>query len=160
MKGGKGKKSKVPSETMMNATMNMNTQKTSQNVTQAPKTQRGSDEATSIIDLNSYQPFFREMDLNCIRILEVEPVTTQSSPTLSQESMDPKLRPPELLFILNDLHAKLDKVLSNKKRGFPGKQNFNHVGFTNVSMINQKDIIVKVSETFKFLFSHLDELNA
>jgi len=161
-KGGKGKKSKVPSETMMNATMNMNTQKTSQNATtQAPKSQRVSDEPTSsIIDLNSYQPFFREMDLNCIRILEVEPVTTQSSPSMSQESEDPKLRPPELLFLLNDLHAKLDKVLSNKKRGFPGKQNFNHVGFTNVSLLNQKDVIIKVSETFKFLFSHLDELNA
>ena len=113
-----------------------------------------------IVDLQGYRPFFRELDLSCLNILKVEPVTTSSTPDLAEEIQSPSLRLPELLFLLQDLHLKLDKVFSNKKRGFPGKQNLNSIGYANISSSKPSDIVSQVSECFKYLFAHIDEVKA
>jgi hypothetical protein len=45
--------------------------------------------------------------------------------SLDEEMEDPKLRPPELLFLLKDLATKVRHSLveSKTKKGFPGKEN-------------------------------------
>ena len=157
----KGKKSKqVPTETMMNATMNLNTQRTTQ-VSQAKVSQKGEEESkVLVVDLQAYRPFFREIDLSCLNILRVEPVTTSSTPPLAEEIQDPSLRLPELLFLLQDLQLKLEKVLSYKKRGFPGKQNLNSLGYANISSWKPSEMVAHVLGCFKYLFAHIDEVKA
>lgn len=164
---GKGKKSKgAPTETMMNATMNLNTQRMTQ--TQISQLSRKQTQNTSkedqrqclSVDLQAFRPFFREIDLNVLNILQVEPVTTASAPDMTEEIKDPKLRPPELLFLLQDLQTKLDRILNSKnKRGFPGKQNLlSNAGFTNLHNLSQEQVVVKVITSLKFLLAHMDEL--
>ena len=69
-----------------------------------------------------YRPFFREIDLSTFTILTSMPTTTSSVPSLEEEFAEPKFRPTEQLFLLNDLQAKLSKSLisSVKKRSIPG----------------------------------------
>ena len=161
-KGGKGKKSKaLPTETLMNATMNLNTQRTTQGKeSQQSKlsTQKVVDNSGSslMVDLQYYKPFFRELDLSYLDILVMEALTTASAPPMSEEIEEPKLRPPEFLFIMKDLHSKLDKALSNKKKGFPGKSNLSSVGFTNLSLISTRDIVTRVQSRIMHISSHLD----
>ena len=163
-KGGKGKKSKaLPTETMMNATMNLNTQRITQDKEsqQSRKlTQKGApdEQFSMIVDLDSYKPFFREMDLTYLDLLVMEALNTGSAPLLSEETLDPKLRPPEFLFMMKDLHSKLDKTLVIKKKGFPGKSNLSSVGFAHLNLLNSRDIIARVSGRLKHIFSHLDSL--
>ena len=163
-KGGKGKKSKaLPTETMMNATMNLNSQRITQDKESQQSrmlTQKGAhdEQSSMIVDLHSYKPFFREMDLTYLDLLVMEALNTGSAPLLSEEALDPKLRPPEFLFMMKDLHSKLDKTLVIKKKGFPGKSNLSSVGFAHLNLLNSRDIIRRVSSRLKHIFSHLDSL--
>ena len=162
-KGGKGKKSKAPTETMMNATMNLNTQRISQDKeSQQSKvlTQKGvhDDPSYLIVDLQHYKPFFRELDLSYLDLLVTEPLTTESAPLLSEETHQPRLRPPEFLLMMKDLHSKLDKSLFIKKKGFPGKSNLSSLGFAHLNLLNTRDIVTRVMTRLKHIFSHLDSL--
>ena len=163
-KGGKGKKSKaLPTETMMNATMNLNSQRITQDTESQQSrmlTQKGAhdEQFSMIVDLHSYKPFFREMDLTYLDLLVMEALNTGSAPLLSEEALDPKLRPPEFLFMMKDLHSKLDRALVIKKKGFPGKSNLSSVGFAHLNLLNSRNIITRVSNRLKHIFSHLDSL--
>lgn len=162
-KGGKGKKSKAPTETMMNATMNLNTQRISQDKeSQQSKvlTQKGAhdDQSSMVVDLQHYKPFFRELDLSYLDLLVTEPLTTESAPLLSEETHQPRLRPPEFLLMMKDLHCKLDKSLFIKKKGFPGKSNLSSLGFAHLNLLNTRDIVTRVMRRIKHIFSHLDSL--
>ena len=159
--GKKGKKSKkTPTETMMNATLNLNTQRPSQMVSQQVKASQRQEEVSppAPVDLQFYKPFFRELDLSCLNILKVEPVTTESSPSLSQELKDPRLRPEEMLFLMKDLLAKLDKSLGLKRKGFPGKQSLSSVGFTNLQLQSQEMVVTEVADSLKYILAHMDQL--
>ena len=161
-KGGKGKKSKaLPTETMMNATMNLNTQRTTQDKeSQQSKvlTQKGAydHQSSMFMDLQHYKPFFRELDLSYLDLLVTEPLTTGSAPPLAEETRQPRLRPQEFLFMMKDLHSKLDKSLFTKRKGFPGKSNLSGVGFAHLNLLNTRDIIARVMRRLKHIFSHLD----
>ena len=102
----------------MNATMNLNTQRTTQGKeSQQSKlsTQKVVDNSGSslMVDLQYYKPFFRELDLSYLDILVMEALTTASAPPLSEEIEEPKLRPPEFLFIMKDQ----DDLRNNDKGG-------------------------------------------
>lgn len=52
------------------------------------------------MDLSHYAPFFRELDLATFNILAFGDVVLLSPPSEEEEARDPKLRPAELLFLL------------------------------------------------------------
>ena len=88
---------------------------------------------------------------------------------MEEEFAEPKFRPPELLFLLRDLQAKLDKSLisTGKKRGIPGKTNplsnnwtMSMVGFTNMCLLSPEKEVEKVSPYLKHIFTHLDEISS
>jgi hypothetical protein len=75
-------------------------------------------------DLDSYQPFFRELDLDVFKILTYVVFTVATQPLYQHEKEDPKLRPAELQFLLKDLVSKLEHRLvaatARKPAGFLG----------------------------------------
>jgi Fanconi anemia group D2 protein len=126
-KGGKGKNSKAgePDTMVMNATLHLNTQRSQAQASQPQSNtvvMEGNNDSQEVVDLKHYRPFFRELDLSTLAVLTFMPTTTSSEPSLEEEFAEPKFRPPELLFLLRDLQAKLDKSLISvgKKRGIPG----------------------------------------
>ena len=147
----------------MNATMNLNTQRTTQDKeSQQSKvlTQKTAHDYQSsmFVDLQHYKPFFRELDLSYLDLLVTEPLTTGPIPPLAEETRQPRLRPPEFLFMMKDLQSKLDKSLVIKRKGFPGKSNLSGVGFAHLNLLNTRDIIARVMRRLKHIFSHLDSL--
>jgi hypothetical protein len=91
------------------------------------------------------------------------PTNTSSEPSLEEEFAEPKFRPPELLFLLRDLQAKLDKSLVSvgKKRGIPGKTNpLSTLGFSNMCLLSPDKVVEKVSPYLKHIFTHLDEISS
>ncbi len=76
------------------------------------------------VDLDLYAPFLRELDFHAFSILSYDVVTISSEPPEVEERKDPKLRPPELAYLLKDLEEKLERSLvaakSDRKRTFPG----------------------------------------
>merc|ERR1719392_62473 len=164
-KGGIGKKYKNDEDdTMMNKTMNLNTQRsqTSQ-IKGNPVVGEENEDMQDMLDLKHYKPFFRELDLSALAVLAYMPVTTASEPSPEEEYAEPKFRPPELLYLLEDLQVKLDKALlsSGKKRGLPGKSNpLNNVGFGNLFMLTPLQVVDNVSPFLKHIFTHLDEISS
>ena len=146
--------------------MNLNTQR-SQAQTSQPQANtmvvEENNERQELVDMMHYRPFFREIDLSTFTILTFMPTTTSSVPSLEEEFAEPKFRPPELLFLLNDLQAKLSKSLvsSLKKRSIPGKTNpMANVGFTNLLLLSPQQVVEIVSPYLKHIFTHLDEISS
>ena len=108
--GGKGKGGGKKRKAAGNDDVTVKTQ------TQITKNQTGVEDGQKDLSfLDYYQPFFRELDLKTFAILSYDTVTIASEPTEEEEKADPKLRPPELSYLLNDLHSKLAHVLVSYK---------------------------------------------
>jgi len=151
---------------MMNATMNINTQRSQQQTTQVKGNTMVVEEdsvAMDTVDQKHYRPFFRELDLSTLSILTFMPATTSTEPALEEEYAEPKFRPPELLYLLEDLQVKLDKALVSpgKKRGLPGKSNpLANVGFTNLLLFSPVQVVEMVGPYLKHIFTHMDEISS
>ena len=153
-KKGKGKKTR----TVLSASMMSLDSQSTLGTQVARIVSQGSKEAkTRPVDLRHYRPFFRELDLACcLAVIGGEPVTTELPPDFEEEANDPKLRPPELLFLLRDLHLKLENIVRSKV--FPGSKGFSQAGFTNLHLLSEIEIITAVKNHLKYILSHLDEL--
>ena len=157
---GKGRKTKtVVSATMVSQASALGTQ-SGAGGTQVARilSQTGREVRSRPVDLRLYRPFFRELDLaGCLATIRGEPLTTDIAPDFEEEAEDPKLRPPELLFLLKDLHLKLETVVRSKV--FPGNnKSFAKMGFTNLLLIPEGQIITAVMSHLKYILSHLDQL--
>ena len=115
------------------------------------------------INWSLYAPFFRELDFDVFNILSYNVVTVGTLPEKSEEKKDPKLRPPELNFLLTDINAKLNHSLlssKSKKTAFPGKTNkLKDVGFTHLD--NSLDVTSLVRKTiglFDYILASLEEI--
>ena len=148
---GRGKRSK------MSVNKTVMTPFHTQRNTQASQTQTQLKNELGVVDLKHYRIFFREFDLSSVlSIIKNDPVTAEPAPGY-EDLGSPKLRPAELLFLLNDLHLKLENTIV-KKKGFLGKQNLSGVGFTNLRLSSQVDIMEAVMKHFSHIFNHLDNL--
>jgi len=114
------------------------------------------------VDLVHYRPFFRELDLSVLEILRYGNLSVESSPDLDEEMREPKLRPPEFEFLLQDLILKMEHSLvsaTSKKKGFPGKgNNLHNIGYSNLDRIPPKKIASDVARHLQPLFQHIDEI--
>ena len=110
-------------------------------------------ERQELVDMMHYRPFFREIDLH-LHNFDFH---------ADNYFAEPKFRPPELLYLLNDLQAKLSKSLtySVKKRSIPGKANpIANVGITNLLLLSPQQVVEMVSPYLKHIFTHQDEISS
>ena len=156
-KAGKGKKTKTVLSASMLSQHSLASQSTYGSQVARILSQTNKDVKSRPLELNHYRPFFRELDLSaCLSVIGGDPVTTELPPDYEEEKQQPRLRPPELVWLLRDLHLKLENMVRLKV--FPGNRNFSQVGFTNLHLQSQREIMEAVMEKLTYLLSHLDQL--
>ena len=156
-KTGKGKKTKTVLSASMLSQNSLASQSTYGSQVARIISQSNREVKSRPLELHHYRPFFRELDLAaCLAVIGGEPVTTELPPDFDEEKLEPRLRPPELVWLLRDLHLKLENMVRLKV--FPGNKNFSQVGFTNLHLQSQREIMEAVMEKLKYLLSHLDQL--
>jgi Fanconi anemia group D2 protein len=145
--GGRGKKRKADEESLL------------QSQTQQAKPT----EAKTVVSLEHYAPFFRELDFGTFSILSYNTVTIESEPDTQEERKEPKLRPVELSFLLGDLLVKLDHSLISAKTKKAGNANLGKNNslksavFTNLDQLHSaQDVASQAVELIDYLLGNLD----
>uniref|UniRef100_A0A8C1GL33 FA complementation group D2 n=1 Tax=Cyprinus carpio TaxID=7962 RepID=A0A8C1GL33_CYPCA len=127
---------------------------------QQVKTEKEKD-AKSGVSLSSYWPFFRELDVEVLSVLQCGLL----SRTLLDTELHSKLReevqlgPAELLFLLEDMWRKLDFSLASapaKKAPFLKSKTDRAVGFAHLQQKNAKEIATYCIELLPTLCTHLE----
>uniref|UniRef100_A0A673IDX3 Fanconi anemia group D2 protein-like n=1 Tax=Sinocyclocheilus rhinocerous TaxID=307959 RepID=A0A673IDX3_9TELE len=118
-------------------------------------------DAKSGVSLSSYWPFFRELDVEALSVLQCGLL----SRTLLDTELHSKLReevqlsPAELLFLLEDMWRKLDFSLASapaKKAPFLKSKTDKAVGFAHLQQKNAKEIATCCIELLPTLCTHLE----
>ncbi|RXN03852.1 Fanconi anemia group D2 [Labeo rohita] len=118
-------------------------------------------DAKSGVSLSSYWPFFRELDVEALSVLQCGLL----SRTLLDTELHSKLReevqlgPAELLFLLEDMWRKLDFSLASapaKKAPFLKSKMDRAVGFAHLQQKNAKEIATCCTELLPTLCTHLE----
>ncbi|XP_073707909.1 Fanconi anemia group D2 protein [Garra rufa] len=118
-------------------------------------------DAKSGVSLSSYWPFFRELDVEALGVLQCGLL----SRTLLDTELHSKLReevqlgPAELLFLLEDMWRKLDFSLASapaKKAPFLKSKTDRAVGFAHLQQKNAKEITTCCIELLPTLCTHLE----
>ena len=113
------------------------------------------------INMTHYVPFFRELDLSVFKILSYDTVKIGSKGTWADEMIDPKLRPPELNFLLSDLHAKLHHALlgsrSKKVGPFGGNNPLKSAGFAKLDQVGANAVAEKAVGLLEYIMADLEE---
>uniref|UniRef100_A0A8C1GLX2 FA complementation group D2 n=1 Tax=Cyprinus carpio TaxID=7962 RepID=A0A8C1GLX2_CYPCA len=118
-------------------------------------------DAKSGVSLSSYWPFFRELDVEVLSVLQCGLL----SRTLLDTELHSKLReevqlgPAELLFLLEDMWRKLDFSLASapaKKAPFLKSKTDRAVGFAHLQQKNAKEIATYCIELLPTLCTHLE----
>ncbi|XP_073808860.1 Fanconi anemia group D2 protein isoform X2 [Danio rerio] len=113
------------------------------------------------VSLSSYWPFFRELDVEALSVLQCGLL----SRTLLDTELHSKLReevqlgPAELLFLLEDMWRKLDFSLTSapaKKAPFLKGKMDKAVGFAHLQQKNAKEIATCCSDLLPTLCTHLE----
>ncbi|XP_056316322.1 Fanconi anemia group D2 protein [Danio aesculapii] len=113
------------------------------------------------VSLFSYWPFFRELDVEALSVLQCGLL----SRTLLDTELHSKLReevqlgPAELLFLLEDMWRKLDFSLTSapaKKAPFLKSKTDRAVGFAHLQQKNSKEIATCCSDLLPTLCTHLE----
>lgn len=113
------------------------------------------------VSLSSYWPFFRELDIEALSVLQCGLL----SRTLLDTEMHSKLReevqlgPAELLFLLEDMWRKLDFSLTSapaKKAPFLKSKTDRAAGFAHLQQKSAKEIATCCSDLLPTLCTHLE----
>ncbi|XP_021343216.1 Fanconi anemia group D2 protein-like [Mizuhopecten yessoensis] len=115
----------------------------------------------SVVNLSSYRPFFRELDISVFTILHTGTVIDQALDTdfNTKATTELSIRPKQLEFLLEDLTSKLSHILiasTSTRRSFfktkPGK----NIGFSHLDQYCPKRIAVKAVKLLPALCNHLE----
>lgn len=151
---GKGKKRKIEESTLHTQTTQFQTE------TIDPIELELS--TSGFTNLDHYRPFFREMDIEVHKLYSIDKVTLGPIAESDDDDVDdPTLRPPELLFLLNDLFSKVSRVLveSKTKKGFPGKVNeLKNAGFSSLDRFDPAHVANLTVLNLDYLLTHLEEI--
>ena len=117
------------------------------------------------IEIDHYQPFFRELDLDMFDILKYEKVSTNANEFSEDINSDTAiLSPSDLLFLLKDLALKLDHslVASHTKKvvGFGPKTSLKGIGFSKLDHFGPMKIATKAVHMLTYLLTDLEEIAA
>uniref|UniRef100_A0A3Q0SZZ9 FA complementation group D2 n=1 Tax=Amphilophus citrinellus TaxID=61819 RepID=A0A3Q0SZZ9_AMPCI len=154
-KDGTGKKKKAPAK---NSSENSSQ---AEEVTEADETQQKEKEIRPGVSLASYRPFFRELDIEVLSVLQCGLL----SRSLLDSELHTKVReevllgPAELVFLLEDMHRKLEFSLTAspaKRAPFLKGRTDKSVGFSHLQQRSSKDIASYCVQLMPALCSHLE----
>ena len=117
--------------------------------------------STSGIDMNHYQPFYRELDIETFDILKYDQISLDDNDNVyDNQNKEVKLSASDLLFLLNDLAAKLDHSLvaaqTKKCPGFGIRSSLKGIGFSRLDSIGPIGIATKSVDLLNYLLTDVE----
>uniref|UniRef100_A0A8C2KXE5 FA complementation group D2 n=1 Tax=Cyprinus carpio TaxID=7962 RepID=A0A8C2KXE5_CYPCA len=113
-------------------------------------------DAKSGVSLSSYWPFFRELDVEVLSVLQCGLLSRTLLDT-ELHSKEVQLGPAELLFLLEDMWRKLDfSLASAPAKKAPFLKTDRAVGFAHLQQKNAKEIATYCIELLPTLCTHLE----
>lgn len=110
----------------------------------------------------SWRPYLRELDLEAFAVLSAGLQCEEASSEAHEGPAPGGFSPAELLFLLDDLDAKLERALSApgaKQRPFKGKTS-EEAGFSNLDSRSTEDVVKLVLRILPDLLSLLEDVSA
>ncbi|KAF1649674.1 Fanconi anemia group D2 protein, partial [Eudyptes chrysocome] len=116
-----------------------------------------------LAQLQSYRPYFRELDLEVFTVLHCGLLTKSVLDTeMHTEAREVvQLGPAELCFLLDDLCWKLERVLtpgSTRRVPFP-KASYKDIGFSHLCQRSPKEVAMSVVKLLKPLCNHMENMH-
>ncbi|NXF38228.1 FACD2 protein, partial [Nyctibius bracteatus] len=116
-----------------------------------------------LVQLQSYRPYFRELDLEVFTVLHCGLLTKSVLDTeMHTEACEVvQLGPAELCFLLDDLCWKLEHVLtpgSTRRVPFP-KASYKDIGFSHLCQRSPKEVAMCVVKLLKPLCNHMENMH-
>ncbi|NXW40997.1 FACD2 protein, partial [Nyctiprogne leucopyga] len=116
-----------------------------------------------LAQLQSYRPYFRELDLEVFTVLHCGLLTKSVLDTeMHTEAREVvQLGPAELCFLLDDLCWKLEHVLtpgSSRRVPFP-KASYKDIGFSHLCQRSPKEVAMCVVKLLKPLCNHMENMH-
>uniref|UniRef100_A0A8C3BHB8 FA complementation group D2 n=1 Tax=Cairina moschata TaxID=8855 RepID=A0A8C3BHB8_CAIMO len=117
-----------------------------------------------LAQLQSYRPYFRELDLEVFAVLHCGLLTKSILDTEmhTEASEIVQLGPAELYFLLEDLCWKLEHVLtpgSTRRVPFLKERSHKDIGFTHLRQRSPKEVAVCVVKLLKPLCNHMENMH-
>uniref|UniRef100_A0A8C3M733 Uncharacterized protein n=1 Tax=Geospiza parvula TaxID=87175 RepID=A0A8C3M733_GEOPR len=117
-----------------------------------------------LAQLQSYRPYFRELDLEVFTVLHCGLLTKSVLDTeMHTEAREVvQLGPAELCFLLDDLCWKLEHVLpsgSTRRVPFPKERGNKDIGFSHLCQRSPKEVAVCVVDLLKPLCKHMENMH-
>ncbi|XP_075289262.1 Fanconi anemia group D2 protein [Opisthocomus hoazin] len=117
-----------------------------------------------LAQLQSYRPFFRELDLEVFTVLHCGLLTKSVLDTeMHTEAREVvQLGPAELCFLLDDLCWKLEHVLtpgSSRRVPFPKERGYKDIGFSHLCQRSPKEVATCVVMLLKPLCNHMENMH-
>uniref|UniRef100_A0A671Q924 FA complementation group D2 n=1 Tax=Sinocyclocheilus anshuiensis TaxID=1608454 RepID=A0A671Q924_9TELE len=114
-------------------------------------------DAKSAVSLSSYWPFFRELDVEALSVLQCGLLSRTLLDTELHSKEEVQLGPAELLFLLEDMWRKLDfSLASAPAKKAPFLKMDRAVGFAHLQQKNAKEIATCCMELLPTLCTHLE----
>ncbi|XP_030314496.1 Fanconi anemia group D2 protein [Calypte anna] len=128
------------------------------------KTATEKEAGNPLAQLQSYRPFFRELDLEVFTVLHCGLLTKSILDTeMHTEAREVvQLGPAELCFLLDDLCWKLEHVLtpsSTRRLPFPKERGSKDIGFSHLCQRSPKEVVVCVVKLLKPLCNHMENMH-
>ncbi|XP_064012720.1 Fanconi anemia group D2 protein [Pogoniulus pusillus] len=117
-----------------------------------------------LTQLQSYRPYFRELDLEVFTVLHCGLLTKSILDTeMHTEAREVvQLGPAELSFLLDDLCWKLEHVLtpgSTRRVPFPKERGHKDIGFSHLCQRTPKEVAICVVNLLKPLCNHMENMH-
>ncbi|XP_010129923.1 PREDICTED: Fanconi anemia group D2 protein, partial [Buceros rhinoceros silvestris] len=117
-----------------------------------------------LAQLQSYRPYFRELDLEVFTVLHCGLLTKSVLDTeMHTEAREVvQLGPAELGFLLDDLCWKLEHVLSpvsTRRVPFPKERGYRNIGFSHLCQRSPKEVAACVVKLLKPLCNHMENMH-
>ncbi|KAM8913890.1 Fanconi anemia group D2 protein isoform 2-T6 [Spinachia spinachia] len=154
-KDGAGKKRKAPAKISSESGSQLD------EATEAEKTQQPEKEVRHSVSLVPYRPYFRELDMEVLNVLQCGLLSC----SLLDSELHTKVReevllgPAELVFLLEDMHRKLEFSLTaapaKRTPFFKGRAD-KSLGFSHLQQRSPKDIASYCVQLLPALCSHLE----
>uniref|UniRef100_H0Z8P4 FA complementation group D2 n=1 Tax=Taeniopygia guttata TaxID=59729 RepID=H0Z8P4_TAEGU len=129
-----------------------------------PKTAADREAGNPLAQLQSYRPYFRELDLEVFTVLHCGLLTKSVLDTeMHTEAREVvQLGPAELCFLLDDLCWKLEHVLpsgSTRRVPFAKERGNKDVGFSHLCQRSPKEVAMCVVDLLKPLCKHMENMH-
>uniref|UniRef100_A0A3Q2XHS2 FA complementation group D2 n=1 Tax=Hippocampus comes TaxID=109280 RepID=A0A3Q2XHS2_HIPCM len=148
-----GKKRKAPGNNSSEGSSQLE-DKTEEDETQQEKEREKEKEAGQGVNLASYRPFFRELDMESLSVLECG---LRASSTLDSElGTKALLGPAELVFLLEDMLRKMEfRLTASPAKRVPFLKD-KSIGFSHLQQKSPKDVASFCVQMLPALCSHLE----